>query len=180
MQTSQGLSASFCYGQGPSTAWGPLAAQQQGLLQLAQAGRLVRHTSVDEGMLASAAAASLTAHGARRVAVSLPASPRRAAGSPPAARRPPPLLNLHGVGDRLQLTAQRTAPAAAAGRRRASSRGSTQSAAYGKQQSEPQLSPVLEALAPSVPALVLPAQHEQAELAAEDLADLAGLSRWAG
>ena len=148
LQASQRLSASFCYGQEPASAWGPLAAQQE-RLQSGQAGRLMRHTSADEGMLAAAAAATQPAHGTQRAAVSLPSSPRQGVDAPGASRRPPPLLSLHSVSARLQLSAQRATSAAPGGQGQlpASNRGSTDGAAHRQQ---PRLSPVAEALlAPS-------------------------------
>lgn len=137
------MRASFMLSQGSGSAWGPLAAQQERLHASTGLGGPLRHASVDDLALPRASSVA----GSKRVAFSLPASPRHSTGS-----RPLP-LNLQGLTGRLQAH---------------------QSADAARHQ---QLSPVLEALLSSVPTPA-PPTGASADLAADDLADMADCSRW--
>lgn len=168
---AQGLRASFIVSQGSGSAWGPLAAQHERLRAstgTGTAGRLLRHASVDDLALPSARPASSGAGAGKRVSFSVPASPRHHGAD--AASRPAP-LDLRGVSGRLQ--AQRSADAAVGGG----------GAGVGRPARYQQLSPVLEALLGSVPTPAPARGLGEAgpagshELAADDLADMAGCSR---
>lgn len=154
---AQGLSANFIVSQGSGSAWGPLAAQ--GRLLNSSAG-ILRHASVDAVALqhAAKAAALPPPPGTKHVSFSVPGSPRHAAAAP----RPTP-LNLRGLTGRLQLHQQQQQ--------------------VRRQPQQQALSPVLEALLSSLPTPAPAPRVEEhigrtaAELAADDLADMATYSR---
>lgn len=146
----QGLSASFIVSQGSGSAWGPLAAQGR---RLGASAGILRHASVDALALQRAARdAEGPPVGAKRVAFSVPTSPRHHA----AAVRPAP-LNLHGLSSRLQVHQREQQRPQLSPVMEALLSGRTT-----------QLSPAPEA----------GQQGGAAELAADDLADLGTFSRW--
>jgi hypothetical protein len=190
VQARGGLSASLPCGQDLAGVWGPLAAEQQRQRLRASGGSAAGHASVDDLALPRAGAA---AGGRKRVSFSLPNSPRRGAadlsapGTATHVSRQPPPLNLAGLAGRLQVQPPR---GSAEGGTNNSTNHSSAGGGIGggvavssAAQYLPQLSPVLEALLGSVPtplppgvALAQPAGR--ASLAAGDLADMAGYSRW--
>ena len=185
VQARGGLSTSLPCGQDLAGVWGPLAAEQQRQRLRASGGGVPGHASVDDLALSRAGAA---AGGRKRVSFSLPNSPRRGAAdlsapAPHASRQPPP-LNLAGLAGRLQVQPPRGS--AEGGANNSNQHGSAGGGVGGSSAAQylPQLSPVLEALLGNVPtplphgvALAQPA--DGADLADDDLADMAGYSRWA-
>lgn len=154
---AHGMRASFAVSQGSGSAWGPLAAQQERMRASTGggAGRPLRYASVDDLALPSARPASSGA--GKRVSFSVPASPHRLGAD----------ADLSSMPGRPQ--AQQPADAAVVGWGAAGAAG--RAARY------QQLSPVLESLLGCVPTPAPAGPAGSQELAADDLADMAGCSR---